>query len=43
MSNRQLPEEFNLSSLSGHTSKLRTLGRLVNQNPEIAKQLQDSN
>lgn len=41
MSNRELPENFDLSSLSKHPAKLRTLGRVIRQNPEIVKQLQN--
>lgn len=40
MSNRSLPEDFKLSELNGNTSKLRTLGRLIRENPNIAKELQ---
>lgn len=41
MSNRELPENFDLRSLADHPEKLRTLGRVIRQNPEIAKQLQN--
>lgn len=40
MSNRSLPEDFKLSELNGNTSKLRTLGRLIGENPNIAKEVQ---
>lgn len=40
MSNRSLPEDFKLSRLNGNTSKLRTLGRLIGENPHIAKEVQ---
>ena len=42
MSNRQLPDDFDIRSLAGHTSKLRTLGRVIRRNPEIASQLQSN-
>lgn len=41
MSNRQLPEDFNLEQLAGNTSKLRTIGRVATENPEIAAQLRN--
>lgn len=40
MSNRSLPKDFKLSELNGNTSKLRTLGRLIGENPNIAKEVQ---
>ena len=40
MSNRSLPKDFKLSELNGNTSKLRTLGRLIEENPNIAKEVQ---
>ena len=40
-SNRTLSDGFDLRSLSGNTSELRTLGRIVRTNPEIARQLQN--
>lgn len=40
MSNRSLPEDFKLSELNGKTSKLRTLGRLIRENPNIAQEMQ---
>lgn len=40
MSNRSLPKDFELSELNGNTSKLRTLGRLIRENPNIAKEVQ---
>lgn len=40
MSNRSLPKDFKLSELNGNTSKLRTLGRLIGENPNIAQELQ---
>ena len=40
MSNRSLPKDFKLSELNGNTSKLRTLGRLIRENPNIAKEVQ---
>lgn len=43
MSNRRLPENFDLKVLKGNTSKLRTIGRLVRENPEIAEQLRSQN
>lgn len=41
MSNRQLPEDFNSEQLAGNTSKLRTIGRVATENPEIAAQLRN--
>ena len=40
MSNRSLPKDFKLSELNGNTSKLRTLGRLIGENPNIAQEVQ---
>lgn len=40
MSNRSLPKDFELSELNGNTSKLRTLGRLIGENPNIAQEVQ---
>lgn len=40
MSNRSLPKDFKLSELNGNISKLRTLGRLIGENPNIAKEVQ---
>lgn len=39
--NRKLPEDFNIESLAGNTSKLRTYGRLARKNPEIFKAMQE--
>lgn len=39
MSNRSLPKDFKLSKLNGNTSKLRTLGRLIRENPNIAQEV----
>lgn len=41
MSNRELPENFDIRSLEGHPSQLRTLGRIIRHNPEIATQLRN--
>ena len=41
--NRYLPEDFNLQSLNGKTSQLRTIGRLIRTNDNVRAQLQAKN
>lgn len=41
MNNRVLPDNFELRSLRGSPSQIRTIGRLIRINPRIAEQLKD--
>lgn len=42
MKNRTLPDNFDITSFSGNTSKLRTYGRLATTNPELFENVQNN-